>query len=57
MPWTNPAAQRCRAELALNASSGVFGRFFPAHGPHQLDAQAALLKTVVPEAPQGHPGM
>ena len=33
MPWSNPAVQRCRAELALHASSGVFGKFLRANIP------------------------
>ena len=33
MPWTNPAAQRCRAELALNVSVRVFERFHRAALP------------------------
>lgn len=33
MPWTNPAAQRCRAELALHVSVRVFERFHRAALP------------------------
>ena len=33
MPWTNPSVQRCRAELALHASAGIFGKFFRANIP------------------------
>ena len=36
MPWSNPAVQRCRAELALHASSGVFGRFLRATSLDEL---------------------
>ena len=43
MPWSNPAVQRCRAELALHASSGVFGRFFKANLPSK-PFQEQLLK-------------
>ena len=33
MPWSNPAVQRCRAELALNVSVRVFERFHNAALP------------------------
>lgn len=31
--WTNPAVQRCRAELALNAAVRIFDRFHKAKVP------------------------
>jgi hypothetical protein len=41
MQWTNPAVERCRAELALNTSVCIFDRFHKAKIPskpfnHQL---------------------
>ena len=33
MPWSNPAVQRCRAELALEVSARIFGRFLRAEVP------------------------
>ena len=33
MPWSNPAIERCRAELALNVSVRVFDRFHKAAMP------------------------